>query len=157
MCSISVSKGLFEMEKKMEISRTANHGLFLKTTKICFYWYIIFFKWQKNKNEQSLRLYPPVPLSYASVHCIMDAFEINHETAYLAVLFVFSMESLRFSAVVLKDDKPCNTIQEKSMTCNKYCSDVIGKCNKYCSDVIGKCNKYCSDVIGKSIKFNTFM
>ena len=89
--------------------------------------------------------------------CIMDAFEINHETAYLAVLFVISMESLHFSAVVLKDDKPCNTIQEKSMTCNKYCSDVIGKCNKYCSDVIGKCNKYCSDVIGKSIKFNTFM
>ena len=87
----------------------------------------------------------------------MDAFEINHETAYLAVLFVFSMESFRFSAVVLKDDKPCNTIQEKSMTCNKYCSDVIGKCNKYCSDVIGKCNKYCSDVIGKCIKFNAVM
>nr|XP_022319164.1 adhesion G protein-coupled receptor L2-like isoform X2 [Crassostrea virginica] len=33
-------------------------------------------------------------------------------------------------SVVLKDDKPCNTIQEKSMTCNKYCSDVIGaQCN----------------------------
>ena len=135
----------------MEISRTANHGLFLKTTKICYYWYIIFFKWQKNKNEQSLRLYPPVPLSYASVHCIMDAFEINHKIAYLAVLFVFSMESLRFSAVVLKDDKPCNTIQEKSMTCNKYCSDVIGKCNKYCSDVIGKCNKDYTAMLSVSV------
>ena len=81
----------------------------------------------------------------------MDAFEINHETAYLAVLFVFSMESLRFSAVVLKDDKPCNTIQEKSMTCNKYCSDVIGKCNKYCSDVIGKCNKDYTAMLSVSV------
>ncbi|XP_048760884.1 adhesion G protein-coupled receptor L2-like isoform X2 [Ostrea edulis] len=33
-------------------------------------------------------------------------------------------------SVVLKEEKPCNTKQEKTLTCNKYCSDVIGaQCN----------------------------
>ena len=52
----------------------------------------------------------------------------------------------------------CYSEEDVGVTCNKYCSDKIGKhisltCNKYCSDKIDKhnsptCNKYFNDTIG---------